>query len=164
MLNSIIFMKLSSHSSRSAAFSLVEIMIVLAILADLAIIAIPAYDRARKTAQNGRFASDLQTISAAFQIYNVETQKYPPEAAVGVVPTGMDVYLRGVDWTNKNSLGGQWDWDFNQSYARAAINTVQPVDANTLQMVDLDNRIDNGVLATGQFRERDARHYAMILE
>jgi prepilin-type N-terminal cleavage/methylation domain-containing protein len=164
MLNLIIFMKLSSHIKRKAGFSLVEIMIAMAIVADLAIIAIPAYDRARKTAQNGRFAADLQTISAAFQIYNVETQKYPPEAGVGIIPTGMDVYLRGVDWTRKNSLGGEWDWDFNQGYARAAINTVQPMDANTIQMVELDNKIDNGVLATGQFRERDPRRFAMILE
>ena len=157
-------MKLRNPSNRSAAFTLVELMIVLAILADLAVIAIPAYDRARKTAQNGRFASDIRVISAAFEIYNTETQKYPPEAPVGVIPIGMDQYLRGVDWTDRNSLGGQWDWDFNQGYAKAAINTVQPIDANTVQMQDLDNKIDNGVLATGQFRERDLRHYAMILE
>jgi prepilin-type N-terminal cleavage/methylation domain-containing protein len=157
-------MKLLSKSKRRAAFTLVEIMIAMAILADLAIIAIPAYDRARKVAQNGRFASDIRVISAAFEIYNTETQKYPPEAPVGVTPIGMDQYLRGVDWLNKNSLGGQWDWDYNQGYAKAAINTVQPVDANTVQMQDLDNKIDNGILATGQFRERDLRHYAMILE
>jgi type II secretory pathway pseudopilin PulG len=138
----------------------------MAIIADLAIIAIPAYDRARKTAQNSRFAADINTMSGAFQMYNVETQKWPAEATAGVVPTGMDSYLRGggIDWARRNSLGGTWDWDFNAGYAKAAINTIQPTDADTIQMQDLDNKIDNGILATGQFRERDPRTYAMILE
>src|SRR5437899_611785 len=42
---------------RQAAFTLVEIMIVVAIIADLSLIAMPAFMRARDSAQNARFTS-----------------------------------------------------------------------------------------------------------
>jgi type IV pilus assembly protein PilE len=150
---------------RQAAFTMVELMIVVAILADLAIIALPAYERARKQAQNSRFCSDLRTISSAFEMYAAENNRYPAETALGVLPTGMQQYMRGLTWSMTNTLGGNWDWDYDQGYAKAAICTETLTDVDALQMVDIDSRIDNGVLSTGAFRERIAgRRWAYIIE
>jgi hypothetical protein len=33
----------------------------------------------------------------------------------------MEQYLRGVVWTGTNSISGQWDWDNDQGYAKAAV-------------------------------------------
>ena len=151
------------HSKRSA-FSLVEVMICVALIADLIIIAMPAYQRSRRQAQNSRFASDLRICAAAFEMYGAENNKYPPEAGVAQLPIGMEQYLRGVNWTIRNSIGGSWDWDYQQGYARAAVCTDLPIDADPLQMVDIDTKVDNGILSTGVFRERSARRFAYILE
>ncbi len=52
---------------------MVELMIVVAIITDLALIAIPAFERARKQAQNSRFASDLRVIATGFD--NADAQR-----------------------------------------------------------------------------------------
>src|SRR6478735_5607122 len=153
-----------SMLSKRSGFTLVEIMICVAILADLIIIAMPAYQRSRMQAQDSRFAADLRTCAAAFEMYAAENNKYPPEAGVSQVPVGMDQYLRGVNWTIRNSIGGNWDWDNDQGYARAAVCVDLPNDADPLQMVDVDTKVDNGILSTGSFRERSARRYAYIIE
>lgn len=153
------------RSSHRSAFSLLEILIAVAILADLLLIAMPAYDRARKQAQNARFCADVRVAAAAFEMYSAENNRYPEEAAPQVLPPGMEQYLRGVNWSMRNSLGGVWDWDHEQGYAKAAVATETPVDMDDLQLADIDTRIDNGVLATGSFRERTAhRRWAYIIE
>ena len=149
---------------RNAGFTLVELMIVVAIIADLCVIALPSYQRSRQSAQNARFASDLRVASSAFEMYATENNRYPAEAAVSQLPPGMDQYLRGVSWSAQNSLGGHWDWDFNQGYCTAAVCVELPTDSDQLQMVDIDTRIDNGILSTGTFRERSVRRYAYIIE
>ena len=149
---------------RNAGFTLVELMIVVAIIADLCVIALPSYQRSRQSAQNARFASDLRVASSAFEMYATENNRYPAESAVSQLPPGMDQYLRGVSWSAQNSLGGHWDWDYDQGYCKAAVCVELPTDADPLQMVDIDTRIDNGILSTGTFRERSVRRYAYIIE
>lgn len=151
--------------TRQSAFSLVELMIVVAILVDLALIAMPAYERARKQAQNSRFASDVRVAASAFEMYSTENSRYPAETPLGVLPPGMDQYLRGVRWNTRNSIGGQWDWDYDQGYAKAAVCTETDRDVDSVQMSGIDTQVDNGVLATGTFRERVAnRRWAFIIE
>jgi prepilin-type N-terminal cleavage/methylation domain-containing protein len=148
-----------------SAFSLIEVLIAVAIMADLLLIGMPAYQRARKQAQNARFTADLRVAASAFEMYSAENSRYPDETAAGVLPAGMEQYLRGISWSMVNSLGGVWDWDYDQGYAKAAVCTETPIDMDDLQIADIDERIDNGVLATGSFRERTAhRRWAYIIE
>ena len=149
---------------KTAAYTMVELMIVVAIIADIAIIAMPSYARARRLAQNSRFTSDLRVAAAGFEMYAAENNRYPVETGPGVVPAGMQTYLRGISFESINSIGGRWDWDNDQGYARAAICVDLPTDADQIQMAEIDTKIDNGIMATGVFRERSARRYAYIIE
>jgi prepilin-type N-terminal cleavage/methylation domain-containing protein len=151
-------------NNRAAAFTLVEIMIVVAIIGNLALVAVPSYMRARRTAQHVRFASDLRTVSAALELYAAENNRYPAEAAAGVQPSGLAPYLKSVVFNAPTSIGGLWDWDFNQGYAVAALCVDLSLDADPIQMVGIDTKIDNGILSTGSFRERSVRRYAYIIE
>ena len=149
---------------KSAGYSFVELMIAVAILADMAIIALPSYVRARRAAQNSRFASDLRIAAAAFEMYAAENGKYPPETPPGVIPPGMTQYLRGLPFSSRNTLGGRWDWDYNQGYAKDAVCVDLPTEADPIQMLEIDARVDNGILSTGAFRERSIRRFAYIIE
>jgi type II secretory pathway pseudopilin PulG len=151
-------------SIRSAAFSLVELMIVIAILVDVMVVAVPAYLRARQMAQNTKFVGDLKTCSEAFEMYAAENNKYPNSTGPGVVPQGMTIYLRGFPWESQNSLQGEWLWktDYLNTTASIVIQFSSPMD--DLRMTDIDSRFDNGILATGAFREDDPTHFYYIIE
>ena len=147
-----------------SAFTLVEVMIIVAILCDLILVALPAFMRSRNTAQNSRFISDLRTATGAFEMYAAENNKYPAASAQGVVPTGMAVYLNGFPWSDTNSIGGTYIWNPGYQSATAAIqiNFARPMD--DVRMMDIDQRMDNGVLDTGNFRKVDGSNYYYILE
>jgi hypothetical protein len=115
-------------------------------------------------AQNTRFVSDLRTCSGAFEMYGAENNSYPPSTAAGMIPPGMAVYLRGFPWTSQNTIGGQWSWALGYQGCTATIVTTFPTPMDDLRMTDIDTRFDNGILATGGFRECDSQHYFYIIE
>lgn len=139
-------------------------MLVIAILLDLAVIALPAFIRSRNMAQNTKYVSDLRTCSAAFEMYAAENNKYPPSAPAGQIPTGMLVYMGGFPWTSTNSIGGQWVWATQYQNTTAAVVTVFSKAMDDVRMTDIDTNFDNGVLATGTFRQIDPTHYMYIVE
>jgi prepilin-type N-terminal cleavage/methylation domain-containing protein len=153
-----------NRSKRRSAFTLVELMIAVAILADLAVIALPAFIRSRNMAQNARYVSDLRTCAGAFEMYAAENNKYPPSTPAGQTPSGMNIYLKGFPWTSTNTMGGQWLWQTGYQNTTACIVTVFPNAMDDVRMTDIDTRFDNGILATGSFREVDPTHFMYIIE
>jgi prepilin-type N-terminal cleavage/methylation domain-containing protein len=158
-----------SHSSapprrrrRDAGFNLIEIVIVTVIIGLLAILAMPALRKSRLASQNNRFVSDLRVFAQAFESYSVVNGGWPPNAGSGVVPTGMAGEFRAASWIGANSVGGRWNWDFNNSGVTAAIATTN-VAADDLQMTIIDRRIDDGDLTTGLFQKVGTR-FIYILE
>jgi hypothetical protein len=97
-------------------------------------------------------------------MHAAEFNRYPAETGPGVEPAGMGPYLKGVRFTDQTPIGGAWDWDYQQGYAVAALCVDLADDADPIQMVEIDTRIDNGILSTGIFRERSTRRYAYIIE
>jgi type IV pilus assembly protein PilA len=146
-----------------AGFTLTELMIVVAIIGLLAAIAIPCFARARERSLNVRFAADLQVAKAAFSEYAMEHGKYPADTMPGVVPDGMVEYLRRIEWTKPNTLGGQWDWDNAQFGIKAGVSVYRPT-ASSAQMLLLDQTIDDGNLFTGEFRSRTDGYIGIIEE
>lgn len=150
--------------STQSAFTLVELMIIVAIMADLMVIALPAFIRSRNMAQNTKYVSDLRTCASSFDMYAAENNKYPPSTPAAQVPSGMTIYLRGFPWTSTNSIGGQWMWATGYQNTTACIVTTFSSAMDDLRMTDIDTRFDNGILATGAYREVDATHFMYILE
>ena len=148
---------------RKDGFSIIELLIIVVILADLALIAMPAFFRARQSAQNSQFMNDLRTVVSAVEMYAAENTRYPVESATGVMPTGMGIYLQNMDWSKRNTLAGRWDWDYQANGSNAAVSVVLPAD-DDVRMSDIDERMDNGALVTGAFRKRSAGRYSYIIE
>ena len=145
-----------------AAFTLVEIMIVIAIIGLLAVIALPNLSRARTKAQQSRFINDLRIASAAFEQYTMENGTYPVDNTPSVIPPGMEAHLARMRWTEKTSIGGQWDWDYHQFGVTAGVSVYKP-DRTDTEMAEIDKIIDDGDLSTGYFRKR-ADGYIYIIE
>lgn len=143
-------------------FTVLEIMIVVGIIGLLAVIVVPSFMRARTRAQALRFITDLRVAAGAFQQHSLDEGVYPPAGEPGVVPAGMEEYLRKMKWSENTPIGGQWVWDYRRFGVVAGISVYNPPRTEE-EMVDLDERIDDGNLSTGTFRTRDSG-YIYILE
>ena len=142
-------------------FTLVELMIVVAIIGLLAAIAVPNFARARENAQNGAYMSDLRVATGAFQEYAIINGSYPPDKTPAQIPDGMQDYLVRMKWTEENSLGGKWDWDFDVFGITAGVSVYRP-NASQDQLTRLDSTIDDGNLSSGDFRSRAAGYIYVI--
>jgi type IV pilus assembly protein PilA len=148
-------------AQRSNGFTLVELMVVVATIGLLAAIAIPNFARARKSAQNSRFANDLRVACDAFTQYAVERGRYPADKYPGIMPDGMEDYLARMHWTQPTPIGGQWDWDYGQYGAKAGVSVIgSTVDQDQLEK--LDALIDDGNLGSGRFHDRPLGYIFVI--
>ncbi len=143
-------------------FTLVEIMIVAAIIGILAALAFPAMLEAGQKSRNTRFAKEIRSAGHAFVQYAFDQGDYPPDRNPAQMPNGMLPYLRGFPWGSTTLIGGLWDWDNGQFGYRAGVSVYMP-DRTADQMRKIDAILDDGNLATGQFRQR-AGGYIYILE
>lgn len=149
---------------RQAGFTLVEIMIVVSIISILSVIAVPSFMRARQTAQNAKFMNGLRVASGAYEEYAMEHGAYPVDVSRATVPPGMATYFDSTfDWTKPTPIGGNWDWDFNVFGFVAGISVVGSP-ASLSQLTDIDSRMDDGDLSTGQFLSPSNDRYTYILQ
>ena len=139
---------------------MVELGVVTLILGVVAAVGMPAFKRVAIAARTTAVANDLRVFASAYQTYAQQTGAYPPEAATGVIPNGMgDAYLAKAAWLRVTPIGGQYNWDYNQTQAgvvyKAAIgirtNGREVVTTDKTQLLSLDRRIDDGNLSTGNF-------------
>lgn len=151
------------YSSEKAAhgFTLVEIMIVVVIIGLLAAIAIPAFQKLRTKSQITAFANDLRIGRDGFDSYAMENGRWPPDGISGL-PAEIDGYVSDTRFSGPTPLGGNWDWDNGQFGFTAGLSVISPT-ANVTTMRQLDQSIDDGNLATGNFRAR-SNGYIYVLE
>jgi len=141
-------------------FALVEIMMVAAIISLLATLAVPSLEKIQTEARTTVIVSDLRVFAAAFQAYAQETGDWPAEVKQGIVPAEMAGRLSESAWMRTTPMGGKYNWERNQLHRgvryAAAISIKKtkkaplPLDVN--QLLDIDRKIDDGDLLTGQFQ------------
>jgi len=137
--------------SNRCGFTLVEIMIVVAIIGMLTIIAVPSFMRARRSAENVDITATLRMCSMAFSFYELENGGYPDDAGPGVVPDGMEDAMVRMEWMISTRLGGQWDWDPNDSILGPTI-VMYNVDVDSNRMIEIDAAFDDGNLHGGKLQ------------
>ena len=131
------------------SFTLVEVMIAVAIISILLTLALPAVMRVFTSAKVSRFVNDLRVVSEAFQFYSFDNGSFPPESSSGVVPDGMDFYLREFPWSLASCIGGNWDWD-NDGDKKIGV-AVKNSTVTAALFTAIDEKMDDGDLGTGQF-------------
>ena len=145
---------------RTAAFTLVEIMVTITIISLLAAVSVPGIQVAKRRTMATAVANDMRTFAAAFDVYSHENGRWPAEVDVGVFPPEMASRLTVASWQRPTPLGGQYNWDYNQMHAgtryRAAIAISSTSTSPVLQDLELleaiDKVLDDGNLSTGNFR------------
>jgi prepilin-type N-terminal cleavage/methylation domain-containing protein len=86
---------------RTAAFTLVEIMIVVAIIGLLVVLALPSFLKARKQSQGRRILNDARQMDSAVDQWAVEYNKKDGDAVDTVAAA---TYLKST-WKTKDVLG-----------------------------------------------------------
>ena len=142
-------------------FTLVEIMIVVVIIGLLAALAIPAFQRVQARAKMSAFINDLRIGREGFETYALENGLWPPDGVTGLPPE-IDCYISATKFNGTTPLGGRWDWD-NAQFGYAAGLSVRSPTADVATMLQVDESIDDGNLATGNFRAR-TNGYIYVLE
>ena len=156
-----------------AGFTLVEVGVAGIIIGLMAAIALPAMKRMVLVSQANALANDLRVLSGALQSYAQQNGGYPADANVGVVPTGLRDYSSSANWQKVTAIGGCFNWEAaTQSLpaspfrAAIAVNTsgsLRPSTDRTL-LLTIDQRIDDGNLATGNFLLGNANQPLYIIE
>lgn len=151
----------SRSRSRCAGFSLIELCVVIFIISVMAALAVPTYMRIRTNARSAAVINDLRVFANAFQSYASDRGDWPTATTEpGVVPPGMQGYLSSTNWERTTPIGGLYTYAANTTQGgeryRAAliISTVgeNKVTAEQRQLEDIDHKIDDGDLDTGNFR------------
>ena len=149
---------------RRAAFTLVEIMIVVVIIGLLAALAIPAFQRVQRGAQNNTVVNDFRVFSQAFETYSTQNGAWPGNVGPGVVPTGMSsADFKTSVWQSTTPLGGKWNWDMNIAGFTAGVSNSNFI-CTDAQLQEIDAKLDDGDLTTGNFQKVSSNRVMYILE
>jgi len=152
------------NEKNKQGFTLVEIMIVVAVIGLLAVMALPSMARARTKSQGVRVANDMRVFGAAFVLYAMENGQYPKDSHIGLPPgAGMETYLNESKWNETTAIGGTYNWEGPDSYPYAGVSVFNSTISDP-ELTLIDVVVDDGNLATGQYRKTPNGRFTYIIE
>ncbi len=116
--------------------------------------------KSRLNARASVVMNDLRVYAGAFQAYAQEHGDWPPGGgAPGTFPAGMEGYLSQTNWSRLTPIGGYYQFatqspQLGGRYAAViVIATVgsDQVTSDSIQLSDIDRKLDDGNLNTGNF-------------
>ena len=117
------------------------------------------------TPEQAAFVASAQTFLSATQRFYLDYGYYPNAAPSNLEP-GMEDYINAQYWVGGTPIGGYWDSATNAWGVTASLGVFfpNPGPSQTPQyMQEIDERIDDGDLSTGQFRQFSMTHYFFIV-
>ena len=146
-------------------FTLIELMIVVTLIGVLAAVAVPHYQRYTEKARLTGMAVLLGTWAKEFSIWAQVYGKYPDDSHIVLPPeAGGELAIDSTTWLASTDLGGNWNWEGPDNYPYAGI-AILGATANARQIIQFDQIIDDGNLATGKFRlTANGRHTYILNE
>ncbi len=135
-------------------------MVVITIISMLAAAAVPTIVKVKRRSLATVVANDLRVFGAAFESYAHEAGSWPAEVDAGVLPPEMASRINSSAWMKPAVIGGQYNWENNQTHAGTTYRAVIAISSTSasavVQDADLleaiDTVMDDGNLATGSFR------------
>lgn len=142
-------------------------MVVIVIIGLLAALAIPAIRRSQRSSQNTRVINDFRVFTQAFEMFNTNHGGWPDTAAPGVMPnlpTSITDTLKAASWQATTALGGLWQWDNALSSSGVAGICIIGFTCTDEQLQQIDAKLDDGNLGTGNFQKTAATRVIYVLE
>lgn len=137
--------------TRTAGFTLVEILIAVIIIGILAALSVPAYNRLTTRAKHTLLQSELNVAARALETYAMEKGDWPPDGEGGW-PAPIWEYLPPPNrWNQTTPVGGNWNWVRNTDGVGAALR-ISGYEGGEARALALDKLIDDGVLTAGNLR------------
>lgn len=151
---------------RNAGFTIVELLAVLLIIGILSGVATPRLLKGASGADLEATVSHLKTIVLAAEIYYNDHGAWPDGQLEGLMHEDFEGYLRPNLFAVPCPIGGVYDWDEN---TRGVVAAMTIYDENPTRSLwrEIDSRLDDGNLSTGNVRsmdEGDAQLLRWILE
>ncbi len=107
-------------------------------------------------------ASTLKSFRQAFELYHQQNGQFPNDTHL-TLPPGMDGLISNELWVTQTPLGGNYNWEGLNGYPYAGI-AIEGATASTSVIAELDKRLDDGNLSTGNFRFAPTGRYTWIFE
>lgn len=143
-----------------SGWSLLELAIVVSVIAILAALAVPLYHILLKKSRFTSFANDLRVHAQAIERYAAEKGDYPPTYTTsGSYIPGLEGYLSPA-WLEGGPAGGVYTWYLlnptnpaaSEGYIQVEPTVAHPYAFVLSDIVELDEDIDDGNLATGRLQ------------
>ncbi|TVQ79977.1 MAG: type II secretion system protein [Phycisphaeraceae bacterium] len=157
----------SGRAGCRRGFTLVEILIVVVILGIIAATVIAQVSGMSVEAARSAFATELRIFRDACHAYRVKYGDWPANAESGVLPSGLEEYIKPRAWEKGTPIGGVWDIETNSSGIGFGVGVHFNGVGTTRDdefMITIDDMMDDGNLETGSFRKIAEDRYFIVIE
>lgn len=95
--------------ARLQGFTLIELLVVIAIIGILSSVVLSSLNSARGRSRYTQALAQMREIRTAAEAYFADNGVYPPDAGIGVMPTGLSPYI--ATWPSPPCGNLVYDWN-----------------------------------------------------